>query len=116
MMYPLTYHSLFYLKAREENRMSNENFEIERWGKEWQKFMKENYPAEAAELVASNRWNELALKIDREAWALWDLLREQYAKDNPRPITFMEIVKWENTRGFYVDHEVMEQVVLQFRA
>lgn len=114
-MYPLTYHSLFYLKAQEENRMSDENFEIGRWGKEWHKFMKENYPAETAELMAADRWNELALQIDREAWAMWELLRKQFAKENPRPTTFMEIVKWENTRGFYVDHEVMEQVVLIFR-
>lgn len=96
--------------------MSDENFEIGRWGKEWQKFMKENYPAETAELMAADRWNELALEIDCEAWAMWELLRKQYAKENPRPTTFMETMRWENTRGFYVDHEVMEQVVLQFRA
>ena len=42
--------------------------------------------------------------------------QKQYAKVNPRPTTFTEIVKWENTRGFYVDHEVTEQIVLQFRA
>jgi len=33
MMYPLTYHSLFYLKAQEENRMSNKKFEIGRWAR-----------------------------------------------------------------------------------
>ncbi len=47
---------------------------------------------------------------------MWGLLRRQYAKANPRPTDFMETVKWENTRGFYVDHEIMEQIVLQFRA
>lgn len=96
--------------------MSNENFEIGRWGNEWQKFTTENYPAETSELMVADLWNELALQIDREAWAMWELLRKQYAKENPRPTTFMEIVKWENTRGFYVDHEVMEQVVLKLRA
>ena len=93
-----------------------EEFTIGRWGKAWQKFMQENYPTEAAELMNSNRWDELALEIDREAYSLWEQLRKQYAKANPRPTTFMETMKWENTRGFYVDHEVMEQVVLQFRA
>ena len=78
--------------------------------------MQENYPNEAAELKKSNRWDELALEIDREAHSLWELLRKQYSKANPRPTTFMETMEWENTRGFYVDHEVMEQVVLQFRA
>ena len=92
-----------------------EEFTIGRWGKAWQKFMQENYPTEAAELMNSNRFDELALEIDREAYSLWELLRKQYAKANPRPTTFMETMKWENTRGFYVDHEVMEQVVLQFR-
>ena len=96
--------------------MSDDKFEIGRWGKEWQKFMTKNYPAESAQLMAADRWNELALKIDHEAWAMWELLRKQYAKQNPRPTTFMEIVKWENTRGFYVGHEVMEQVVLKLRA
>ena len=93
-----------------------EEFTIGRWGKAWQKFMQENYPTEAAELMNSNRWDELALEIDREAYSLWEQLRKQYAKANPRPTTFMETMKWENTRGFYVDHEVMEQIVLQFRA
>ena len=93
-----------------------EELTIGRWGKAWQRFMQENYPTEAAELMNSNRFDELALEIDREAYSLWELLRKQYAKANPRPTTFMETMKWENTRGFYVDHEVMEQVVLQFRA
>ena len=93
-----------------------EELTIGRRGRAWQRFMQENYPTEAAELMNSNRFDELALEIDREAYSLWELLRKQYAKANPRPTTFMETMKWENTRGFYVDHEVMEQVVLQFRA
>lgn len=88
---------------------------IGRWGIAWQRFMTEKYPGETADLKENNRWDELAHEIDREAYSLWELLRKQYAKSNPRPTTFMEIVKWENIRGFYVDHEVMEQVVLQFR-
>ena len=92
-----------------------EELTIGRWGKAWQRFMQENYPVEATELKKSNRWYELALEIDLEAYSLWELLRKQYAKANPRPTTFMETMKWENTRGFYVDHEVMEQIVLQFR-
>ena len=93
-----------------------EELTIGRWGTAWQRFMQENYPTEAAELMNSNRFDELALEIDREAYSLWELLRKQYAKANPRTTSFMETMKWENTRGFYVDHEVMEQVVLQFRA
>ena len=92
-----------------------EELTIGRWGTAWQRYMQENYPTEAAELMNSNRWDELALEIEREAYSLWELLRKQYAKANPRPTTFMETMKWENACGFYVDHEVMEQVVLQFR-
>ena len=92
-----------------------EELTIGRWGTAWQRFMQENYPAEAEELMNTARWDELALEIDREAYSLWELLRKQYAKANPRPTSFMETMKWENARGFYVDHEVMEQVVLRFR-
>ena len=98
------------------NIIKEEELTIGRWGIAWQRFMQENYPDETAKLKESNRWDELALEIDSEAYSLWELLRKQYAKANPRPTTFMETMKWENTRGFYVDHEVMEQVVLQFRA
>ena len=100
----------------ERNAAEVEELTIGRWGRAWQQFIKDNYPDESAELKESNRWHELALEIDREAYSLWELLRKQYAKANPRPTTFMETMKWENTRGIYVDHEVMEQVVLQFRA
>ena len=62
----IKYFSLFYLKAHEENRMSNENFVIGRWGKERQKFMTKNHPAESAQLMAAGRWNELALETDHE--------------------------------------------------
>ena len=92
-----------------------EELTIGRWGIAWQRFMQENYPDEAAKLKESNRWDELALEIDSEAYSLWELLRKQYAKANPRPTTFLETMKWEKTRGFYVDHEVMEQVVLRER-
>lgn len=100
----------------ERKAAEGEELTIGRWGRAWQRFMQENYPTEAEKLMNSGRWDELALEIDREAYTLWELLRKQYARANPRPTSFMETMKWENTRGFYVDHEVMEQVVLQFRA
>lgn len=66
---------------------------IGRWGTAWQRFMQENYPNEVEELMNSNRFDELALEIDREAHTLLELLRKQYAKANPRPTTFMETMK-----------------------
>lgn len=90
---------------------------VGRWGHERQRFMTENYPDEAAALQSGERWEQLAIEIEKEAMDLRELLRSQYAKANPRPADdFMEIVKWENTRGFYIDHEIMEQLILQFRA
>ena len=50
-----------------------------------------------------------------EAWEMWELLRRQYAEKNPRPTTFNEIVSWEKMRSLTVEHEVMEQIVLQIR-
>ena len=46
---------------------------------------------------------------------MWELLRKQYAKKNPRPKTFVEIAAWEKTRLLVIEHEVMEQIVLQCR-
>ena len=93
----------------------NEELEIGRWGEEWQKFMRENYPTETAELEGKARFDELAVEVDNEAWELRQLLRSQYAKENPRPTTFAEIAEWENTLGLIVDREILEQVVLHYR-
>ena len=61
-----------------------------------------------------NLANELSMA--GKVWEMWELLRKQYAEKNPRPKTsFVEIEKWEKTRSFIVEHEVMEQIVLQHR-
>lgn len=91
------------------------NTPIDRWGKEWQRFMETNYPEEIPLLKESGRWVVIPRLIDREAWQMWELLRKQYAENNPRPRTFVEIAAWEKTRSLVVEHEVMEQIVLQCR-
>lgn len=91
------------------------NNPIDRWGKEWQRFMETNYPEEIPLLKESGRWEIIPRLIDREAWQMWELLRKQYAEKNPRPRTFVEIAAWEKTRSLVVEHEVMEQIVLQCR-
>ena len=89
---------------------------IGRWGEAWQKFMKENCtPDEIWANFKDNEFDELARRIDSEAWEMWELLRRQYAQKNPRPTTFNEIVSWEKMRSLTVEHEVMEQIVLQIR-
>lgn len=91
------------------------NTPIERWGAAWQRFMKTNYPDEILQLKANGRWEVIPRLIDRDAWQMWELLRKQYAAQNSRPKTFVEIAAWEKTRSLVVEHEVMEQVVLQCR-
>ena len=89
---------------------------IDRWGKAWQKFMTENYPEEIPSMEGRLKWELIPRQIDKEAWEMWELLRKQYAEKNPRPkTTFTEIERWEKTRSFIVEHEVMEQIVLQRR-
>lgn len=91
------------------------NTPIDRWGAAWQRFMKTNYPDEILQLKANGRWEVIPRLIDREAWQMWELMRKQYAVQNTRPKTFVEIVAWEKTRSLVVEHEVIEQVVLQCR-
>ena len=88
---------------------------IDRWGIAWQRFMETNYPEEIPLLKENSRWEVIPRLIDREAWQMWELLRKQYAERNPRPKTFVEIVTWEKTRLLVIEHEVMEQIVLQYR-
>lgn len=91
------------------------NTPINRWGIAWQRFMETNYPDEIPQLKTNGRWEVIPRLIDRDAWQMWELLRNQYAAQNPRPKTFVEIAVWEKTRSLVVEHEVMEQVVLQYR-
>ena len=91
------------------------NTSIDRWGEAWRRFMETNYPDEIPPLKANGRWEIIPSQIDCEAWQMWELLRKQYAAQNPRPKTFVEIAVWEKTRSLVVEHEVMEQVVLQCR-
>lgn len=37
------------------------------------------------------------------------------AAKNPRPTTFLEIAEWEKKRTLIIEHEIMEQIVLQIR-
>ena len=88
---------------------------IDRWGNAWRKFMQENYPEEIPSLAGRLKWELIPRQIDKEAWAMWELLRRQYAEKNPRPKSFVEIEKWKRTRQMIVEREVMEQIVLQYR-
>ena len=97
----------------EEQALMNE--EIGLYGERWQKFMTENYPEVIPSLQGRLKWELIPRQIDKEAWEYRELLRKQYAKENPRPTTFVEIAQWENTLGMIVDRAIMEDIVLQYR-
>ena len=101
------------LTDEEQELMENS---VDRWGQEWRKFMTENYPEDIPSLQGRLKWELIPRQIDKEAWEMWELLRKQYAMKNPRPKTFLEIVSWEKMRQLAVEHEIMEQIVLQYRA
>ena len=101
------------LTDEEQELMENP---IDRWGQEWRKFMTENYPEDIPSLQGRLKWELIPRQIDKECWQMWELLRKQYAEKNSRPKTFLEITEWEKTRAFIIEHEIMEQIVLQYRA
>lgn len=101
------------LTDEEQKLMENP---IDRWGQEWRKFMQTNYPEDIPSLQGRLKWELIPRQIDKECWQMWELLRKQYAVKNSRPKTFLEIAEWEKTRAFIIEHEIMEQLVLQYRA
>ena len=62
----------------------NEELEIGRWGEEWQRFMRENFPTETAELEGKARFDVLAVEVDNEAWELRQLRQREPAPDDFR--------------------------------
>ncbi len=100
------------LTTEEQELMQNP---IDRWGMEWRKFMQTHYPEEIHALQENQKWELIPRQIDKEAWEMWELLRKQYAAKNPRPTTFLEIAEWEKKRTLIIEHEIMEQIVLQIR-
>ena len=89
---------------------------IGHYGREWQKFMKQNYPFEIGYLEMEERYELIARKVDKEAEEMAWNLEQEYARNNPRPTTFMEIVKWKKMKQLEVDHRVMTDLVLQYSA
>lgn len=97
----------------EEQELMKED--IGQYGEKWRKFMTENYPEVIPSLQGRLKWELIPRRVDKEAWEYRELLRKQYAKENPRPKTFVEIAQWENTLGMIIDRAIMEDVVLLYR-
>jgi len=78
----------------------------------WLDFMEENHMDLVEEMSASNTLISVAHSVDDTAWDYRELLDAQYQQHNPRPKTFEEIIKWETTRAYYTDGQVMREKVL----
>ena len=100
------------LTPEEAELMSNP---IGYYGRAWRRFMEENYPEEIPSLVSRLKWELIPRQIDKEAEEMAWNLEQEYAKNNPRPTTFVEIEKWEKMKRLEVDHIVMTELVLQQR-
>ncbi|MBR5091631.1 MAG: hypothetical protein IK093_19590 [Ruminiclostridium sp.] len=99
--------------TEEEQKLMSEP--IGHWGRKWQEYMTENYPQVIPSLEGRLKWELIPRQVDNEAWKYRELLRRQYAKENPRPATFNEIRKWENTLGLLVDRAILTDIVQQYR-
>ena len=97
----------------EEQALMNED--IGRYGEKWREYMEEFYPEVIPSLQGRLKWELIPRQVDKEAMEYRELLRKQYAKENPRPTTFTELVVWENTLGMLIDRAIMEDIVLIYR-
>ena len=99
--------------TEEEQALMDED--IGKYGEKWREFMTEFHPEVIPSLQGRLLWDLIPRQVDKEALEYRELLRKQYAKENPRPTTFNELIVWENTLGMLVDRAIMEDVVLVYR-
>ena len=83
---------------------------ISRWGKEWQTFMTENFPADIPKLQGRLLWELIPRKIDREAWEISEKTREEFQMMNPRPTTGNAAV-WEEQLRSLTREQILENLV-----
>ena len=99
--------------TEEEQALMNEA--IGKYGEKWREYMEEFHPEVIPSLQGRLKWELIPRQVDKEAFEYRTLLRKQYAKENPRPTTFNELVVWENTLGMLIDRAIMEDIVLIYR-
>ena len=89
---------------------------IGRWGRMWQEWLRTEFPTEVTVHIVTGRWNIIPREIDRQAESRFTELDELYRKENPRPVTFSEMQKWEKNRLLTIEHMIMEEIVYQPRS
>ena len=86
--------------TEEEQSLMNEA--IGKYGEKWREYMEEFHPEVIPSLQGRLKWELIPRQVDKEAFEYRTLLRKQYAKENPSPTTFNDLVVWENTLGIAV--------------
>ena len=93
-------------------KSSTEEVYVGNYGSEWLEFMHSNHPDLVEQMIENNSLMAVAQSVDDRAWKYRELLDTQYAKCHPRPTKYEDVVRWEKTRMFYTDGEVMRDKVL----
>ena len=82
----------------------------------WQEWVRTEYPTEMTVLIVTGRWNIIPREIDRLAESRFKELDELYRKENPRPVTFREVQKWEKNRLLTIAHRISEEIIYLLRS
>jgi len=82
------------------------------YGTAWLNWMESNHKRLFRELKSKRVLFAIARSVDKSAWEYRKILDRDYAKLNPRPVKYEDVVKWERTREYYTDSTVMRERVL----
>jgi hypothetical protein len=79
------------------------------YGMAWANWMEENHKKLVQKMKKSGTFLEVAKSVNARGWEYKKLLDRQYEAMTPRPFEddVDEFRKWEFTRNFYTDSEVM---------
>lgn len=92
--------------------MNQETEQIGYYAQAWMRFMEENHPELADEMQQQGTFEDVARSVNRSACDYSDLLRQQYAQQNPPPDNPEAYRSWKYTRDYYIDSAVMRERVL----
>lgn len=92
--------------------MNQETEQIGYYGQAWMSFMEENHPKLTAKKQKQGAYEDVARSVNRSACDYCDLLRRQYAQQNPPPDDPEAYRSWKYTRDYYIDSAVMRERVL----
>jgi hypothetical protein len=88
---------------------------IGKYGEAWMDWMEEHHPCETDWMRLLHKFLTKAREVDKLAWEYRAVLERDYERMYPRPDGFEETVRWERTREWHVDSDVMTEIVLKMR-